>query len=133
DFEGTASYYTVNASPGIAQSIERRFIAVVERICRMPEAAPRVTQRSQVRVVTVVRYPFRIFYRVRGDTIDILHIRQDDRLPRSIPSRKDLDLAVLRDGSAVLDRAPPTRPARAGVREAFLTSPRALRGEVEAG
>src|SRR5207302_7675250 len=81
DLEGIASYYTVNASPGIAQSIERRFIAVVERICRMPEAAPRVTQRSQVRVVTVVRYPFRIFYRVRGDTIDILHIRYTSRRP----------------------------------------------------
>jgi toxin ParE1/3/4 len=81
DLEEIASYYTANASPAIAQSIERRFIAVIERICRLPEAAPRVSQRSTVRVVAVVRYPFRIFYRVRGDTIDILHIRHTSQRP----------------------------------------------------
>ena len=81
DLEEIASYYTVNASPTIAQSIERRFVAVIERICRLPEAAPRVSQRSQVPVAAVVRYPFRIFYRVRGDTVDILHIRHTSRRP----------------------------------------------------
>src|SRR5258708_2020222 len=79
--EEIASYYTVNASPGIAQSIERRFIAVVERICRIPDAAPPLPQRSPLRAVIVVRYPFRIFYRVPGDTIDILHIRHTARRP----------------------------------------------------
>jgi plasmid stabilization system protein ParE len=81
DLEEIASYYAVNASPTIAQSIERRFVSVIERVCRMPDAAPRVSQRSQVRAVAVVRYPFRIFYRVRGDTIDILHIRHTSRRP----------------------------------------------------
>jgi toxin ParE1/3/4 len=81
DLEQIASYYTANASPRIARSIEQRLIAVVKRICRMPEAAPRVSQRSPVGVATVARYPFRIFYRVRGDTIDILHIRHTSRRP----------------------------------------------------
>jgi plasmid stabilization system protein ParE len=81
DLEEIASYYTANASPATAQSIERRFITVIERICRMPQAAPRISQRSSVRVATVVRYPFRIFYRVRGGTIDILHIRHTSRRP----------------------------------------------------
>jgi len=81
DLEGIATYYSLNASPATAQSIERRFIAVIERIRLAPESAPRVAQRSRVRVAAVIRYPFRIFYRVRGDTIDILHVRHTSRRP----------------------------------------------------
>jgi plasmid stabilization system protein ParE len=55
--------------------------AVIERIRHNPDSAPRVTQRSEVRCVTVVRYPFRIFYRARSDTIEILHIRHAARQP----------------------------------------------------
>ena len=83
DLNAIASYYAASASPGIAGSIERRLVSVIDRICRSPESAPRVSQRSQVRVAAVVRYPFRIFYRVRGDTIDILHIRHTSRRPAS--------------------------------------------------
>ena len=81
DLENIATYYSANASPAIAQSIERRLLEVIARIQRAPESAPRVAQRSQVRAVAVVRYPFRIFYRVRGDTVDILHIRHTSRRP----------------------------------------------------
>jgi toxin ParE1/3/4 len=81
DIDGIANYYAANASPAIAESIERRLSDVIDRICRVPEAAPRVSQRFQVRVAAVVRYPFRIFYRVRDDTIDILHIRHTSRRP----------------------------------------------------
>ena len=81
DLDEIATYYSASASPAIAQSIERRLGDVIDRICRVPEAAPRVSQRSQVRVVAVVRYPFRIFYRLRDDTVDILHIRHTSRRP----------------------------------------------------
>jgi plasmid stabilization system protein ParE len=81
DIDEIATYYSASASPAIAQSIERRLNDVIDRICRIPEAAPRVSQRSQIRVVAVVRYPFRIFYRVHDDTVDILHIRHTSRRP----------------------------------------------------
>jgi plasmid stabilization system protein ParE len=81
DLAGIAIYYSINASQAIAQSIERRFVEVIERLHRAPESAPRVEQRSGVRVVPVIRYPFRIFYRVRGDTVEILHIRHTSRRP----------------------------------------------------
>jgi toxin ParE1/3/4 len=81
DLRAIAAYYVANASPAAAESIGQRLSDVIERISRVPEAAPRVSQRSQVRAVIVVRYPFRIFYRVRGDTIDILHIRYTSRRP----------------------------------------------------
>jgi toxin ParE1/3/4 len=81
DLDDIAAYYTASASPAIASSIGRRLEDVIDRICRIPEAAPRVSQRSQVRIVAVVRYPFRIFYRVREGRIDILHIRHTSRRP----------------------------------------------------
>ncbi|WP_334416103.1 MULTISPECIES: type II toxin-antitoxin system RelE/ParE family toxin [unclassified Bradyrhizobium] len=61
DLDGISAYYAANASSAIADSVGRRLEDVIERICRVPESAPRVSQRSQVRVVTVLRYPFRIF------------------------------------------------------------------------
>jgi len=81
DLDGISACYAASASPAIADSVGRRLEDVIDRICRVPESAPRVSQRSQVRVVTVVRYPFRIFYRVRKDMIDILHIRHTSRRP----------------------------------------------------
>ena len=79
DLEQITTYYFANASPAIAEAIGHRIENVIDRICRVPEAAPRLSQRSQVRVVVVIRYPFRIFYRVRQDTIDILHVRHTSR------------------------------------------------------
>jgi toxin ParE1/3/4 len=81
DLDALATYYSANASPAIAKSVEQRFIDVIERIRHAPESAPRVARRSQVRAIAVIRYPFRIFYRARGDTIEILHIRHTSRRP----------------------------------------------------
>jgi toxin ParE1/3/4 len=81
DLNEIATYYSASASPAIAASIKGRLLDVIGRICRAPEAAPRISQRSHVRVVAVVRYPFRIFYRVRDDTVDILYIRHTSRRP----------------------------------------------------
>ncbi len=79
DLAVIANYYATSASPAVAHLIALRLESVIERICRVPEGAPRVSQRSSIRVVAVVCYPFRIFYRLRGDTIDILHIRHTSR------------------------------------------------------
>ncbi|HWX61877.1 type II toxin-antitoxin system RelE/ParE family toxin [Bradyrhizobium sp.] len=85
DLDGIASScYSTKASPAIARSVEHRFTDDRAHPHVAPESAPRVTQRSHVRVVSVVRYPFRIFYRVRGDTIGILHIRHTSRRPQPI-------------------------------------------------
>jgi toxin ParE1/3/4 len=81
DLGQITTYYSANTSPAIADAIGRRLENVIDRICRAPASAPRVSQRSQVRVVAVVRYPFQIFYRVRGDIVDVLHIRHTSRRP----------------------------------------------------
>jgi plasmid stabilization system protein ParE len=81
DLEQIADYYSSHASPSVANSIRRRFLDVIERVRSSPEIASRVTQRSDIRVIPVIRYPFQIFYRVRSDTIDVLHIRHTSRRP----------------------------------------------------
>jgi plasmid stabilization system protein ParE len=80
DLDRILVWYSANASPAIAESIEQRLDDVIDRICRAPETAPRLSRRSQVRVVALVRYPFRIFYRMNKDAVDILlGTRQDGR------------------------------------------------------
>ncbi|MET4044138.1 type II toxin-antitoxin system RelE/ParE family toxin [Bradyrhizobium sp. RT6a] len=81
DLADIATYYASNASPVIAGAVGQRFVDVVERVRSAPFSAPRVAHRSEVRVAAVVRYPFRIFYRVRGDVIHIVHIRHTSRRP----------------------------------------------------
>jgi plasmid stabilization system protein ParE len=71
---------TVRGHPAFRRTIPLSMNLVYSRR-RIPEAAPKVSQRSEVRAATVVRYPFRIFYRVREDTVDILHIRHTSRRP----------------------------------------------------
>jgi plasmid stabilization system protein ParE len=79
DLKKIAAYYATAASPTISDAIGRRLTEVIDRICLVPLAAPRVSQRSGVRVVSVVRYPFRIFYRVSAGDVEILRVRHTSR------------------------------------------------------
>jgi toxin ParE1/3/4 len=81
DLDQIANYYVAHASHTISESIGHQLLSAIGRIARNPDSAPRVSQRTQVRVATVTRYPFRIFYRVNDERIDILHIRHTSRRP----------------------------------------------------
>jgi toxin ParE1/3/4 len=85
DLDQILAWYSANASPAMAEAIGQRLDDVVDRICSAPESGPRLSQRSQVRVAAVIRYPFRIFYRIRKDTVDILHVRHTSRRPVAGP------------------------------------------------
>lgn len=67
--EWTAAHF-----PSIALQVEQRIRHVVNRIGRWPESGPCLAEREGVRVVPVGRYPYRIFYRVTTDAVEILHI-----------------------------------------------------------
>jgi toxin ParE1/3/4 len=41
----------------------------------------RASHREGVRVAPLGRYPYKIFYRVAGDTVEILHIHHAARQP----------------------------------------------------
>jgi toxin ParE1/3/4 len=81
DLEHIATYYRSVADPRIAAAISDRIEQVINRIGRRPQTAPRVVERRDVHAVLVLRYPYKIFYRVRDGAVEILHIRHTSRRP----------------------------------------------------
>ncbi len=55
--------------------------AEIQQLAAFPESAPKVEQRTGVRMQPFVRYPYKVFYRVFPDRIRILHIRHTSRKP----------------------------------------------------
>ena len=56
-----------------------RVRSVERRIALWPESALSVAEQPGVRMVPLVRYPFKLFYRVTSDTVEILHIHHAAR------------------------------------------------------
>jgi len=65
----------------VAVALETYIRATVARIAVIPDGAQQLPQRPGVRVVPLVRYPFKIFYTLIADRIIILHIRHAARRP----------------------------------------------------
>jgi plasmid stabilization system protein ParE len=72
-------HYTTRHYPRNLPAVEARIRAVIARIALHPQSARRVDERPGVRVVPVLRYPFRIFYRVDRERVEILHIHHTAR------------------------------------------------------
>jgi plasmid stabilization system protein ParE len=81
DLNRIAGYYTAVAERHVAAAVGARIEHVINRLAVNPFSAQRLTKRPGVRVALVLRYPYKIFYRVSGDTIEILHIRHTARRP----------------------------------------------------
>ncbi len=64
-----------------AEGLERRLRETIARLAGHPRAAPEVEKRPGVHVLPLIRYPFRVFYRVFPDRVLILHIRHTSRRP----------------------------------------------------
>jgi toxin ParE1/3/4 len=65
---------SVIGSRNVAASIRE----AVAQLGDQPHSGYR-TDNPEVRVMFVVRYPYKIFYRVRDDVVEILHIRHTSR------------------------------------------------------
>jgi plasmid stabilization system protein ParE len=65
----------------VAVALETFIRATIARIAVMPESGLRVPGRPGVRVVPLVRYPFKVFYTVERDALTILHVRHAARHP----------------------------------------------------
>ena len=55
----------------VAAAVELRIIEIVEQIRKHPESRPGVVQRPGVRVAVLIRYPYKIFYRILDDRVRI--------------------------------------------------------------
>ena len=73
DLEDIRSYASIHF-PSALPTLERRLYASIRRIGAWSESAPAVTGRLGVRMVPLVRYPFRIFDRIATDRVELLHI-----------------------------------------------------------
>ena len=76
-----AEYSRRTFGRAVASALEIYIRLTVARIAAMPESGEVIPEREGVRVVPLVRYPFRIFYSVVRDTVTILHIRHTARRP----------------------------------------------------
>ena len=65
--------------PGVYSPFETRLRAIVMRIGSWPESAQEVVQRPYIRSVPFIRYPYKIFYRVLSDRVEILHVHHSAR------------------------------------------------------
>ena len=79
DLERIVSY-VAQRSPTGARNVRERVDAALQRLVAHPMSAP-ATSHPEIRVCFVGRYPYMIFYRVRGDEIHIVHIRHTARRP----------------------------------------------------
>jgi toxin ParE1/3/4 len=80
DLNEISAWLAINY-PALAPAMERRIRAVISRVARWPESARRSAKRSDVRVVPLGRYPYKIFYRVTAEAVEILHIHHTARPP----------------------------------------------------
>jgi plasmid stabilization system protein ParE len=67
--------------PAVAPALERRIRRAVVNIALWPESARRSARHPGIRVTLLGRYPYKIFYRVAGDTLEILHVHHAARQP----------------------------------------------------
>ena len=65
--------------PAISSAFEKRLRSVEQRIGRWPKSAQEVEQRRGVHVVSLVRYPYRLFYQVTNNMVEVLHIHHAAR------------------------------------------------------
>jgi plasmid stabilization system protein ParE len=65
--------------PTAYRSFELRLHAIERRIGQWPESAQQVAGRAGVRVAPLVRFLYKVFYRVTSDAVEILHLHHAAR------------------------------------------------------
>jgi toxin ParE1/3/4 len=80
DLEHIGHWLSTNY-PAVAPAVAQRVRRVAAHLALWPEAAQRSTKRTGVRVIPLGRYPYKIFYRVTEDAVEILHIHHAAQQP----------------------------------------------------
>lgn len=80
DIEEIAEYLSAHY-PTIASTVQARIRAVVRHIGYWPEGARRARGRRDTRVIPLGRYPYKVFYRITDESVEILHAHHAARKP----------------------------------------------------
>lgn len=67
--------------PEVAETVGERLRYLVDQIGHEPESAPRIEGRPGVHVIPLIKYPYKIFYRITENAVRILHIRHTSGRP----------------------------------------------------
>jgi plasmid stabilization system protein ParE len=73
DLDGILAYIASNY-PAVYEPFLIRLRSVTARIGMWPESAQEVAEEPGVRVVPLLRYPYKRFYRNSGEAIEIMYI-----------------------------------------------------------
>ncbi len=65
--------------PAVCGPFQKRLRAIERRIGRWPKSAQEIEQRPGVHVVPFIQYPYKLFYRVADEAIEILHVHHAAR------------------------------------------------------
>ena len=79
DLRRIADYHTGLDDPRVGERIAAGIREVVAGLERLPERGRPIAQRPGVRVALLVQYRYKIFYRVAGETVRIVHVRHTSR------------------------------------------------------
>ena len=72
--------YLIARSQTRAENVRLAIKATIEQLRSFPRLG-RDRPRLRVRVIGVPRYPYTIYYRVSGTSVEIVHVRDDRRRP----------------------------------------------------
>jgi plasmid stabilization system protein ParE len=72
--------YLDQRSPAAALSVKQLLERRIRSLAEFPFAAPR-TDESGVRELTIMRYPYKVYYQTTDGEVHILHIRHTSRRP----------------------------------------------------
>ncbi|MEA2870789.1 MAG: toxin ParE1/3/4 [Hyphomicrobiales bacterium] len=72
--------YLNDRSPAAASAVLKRIRHRIDRLADFPLMAP-TTELVDIRGLSIVRYPYKAYYRIMGDDVVILHVRDARRAP----------------------------------------------------
>jgi toxin ParE1/3/4 len=72
--------YLNQRSPAAATAVLRKIRDRVDELADLPLIGP-VTEIPGVRGLSIVRYPYKAYYRIIGDEVLVLHVRDLRRAP----------------------------------------------------
>jgi toxin ParE1/3/4 len=78
DLQDIRSYIAAHGSPAAADRVRRHLRTRAQRLAKTPFIGV-VSSNPDVRILPPARYPYRIYYTIRGDVLVILHIRHTAR------------------------------------------------------
>ena len=80
DLREIRSFIAARGSAKAADNVRRHLRGRANRLRTHP-ALGRPSSNSGIRILAATRYPYRIYYAVRGDDVVILHVRHTARRP----------------------------------------------------